>query len=152
MCGNVGLVLPCSARGAVLCLSPQMTGTAQQNSKAQQVHISASSGAGAAPLSVTLDPQAQLESDKRAVYRWDQTLVVLNVMVVNSLLKYNVQPDDRSCIKLTEGLKPQWVICRPWYMWVEFQLPVKTPSLLLTMKRTLQLLLCKKTNKKNWTS
>ncbi|XP_053542871.1 homeobox protein PKNOX2 isoform X5 [Ictalurus punctatus] len=49
--------------------SQQMTGTAQQNSKAQQVHISASSGAGATPLSVTLDPQAQLESDKRAVYR-----------------------------------------------------------------------------------
>ncbi|GAA6111172.1 homeobox protein PKNOX2 isoform X1 [Tachysurus ichikawai] len=49
--------------------SQQMTGTAHQNSKAQQVHISASSGAGAAPLSVTLDPQAQLESDKRAVYR-----------------------------------------------------------------------------------
>ncbi|KAK3521437.1 hypothetical protein QTP70_004978 [Hemibagrus guttatus] len=46
-----------------------MTGTAHQNNKAQQVHISASSGAGAAPLSVTLDPQAQLESDKRAVYR-----------------------------------------------------------------------------------
>ncbi|KAF4081999.1 hypothetical protein AMELA_G00146690 [Ameiurus melas] len=49
--------------------SQQMTGTAQQNSKAQQVHISASSGTGATPLSVTLDPQAQLESDKRAVYR-----------------------------------------------------------------------------------
>lgn len=65
-----------------------MTGTAQQNSKAQQVHISASSGAGAAPLSVTLDPQAQLESDKRAVYRWDQPPAVL---AVNGKLKYNVQ-------------------------------------------------------------
>ncbi|XP_062869862.1 homeobox protein PKNOX2 [Trichomycterus rosablanca] len=49
--------------------SQQMTGTAQQNSKAQQVHVTASSAPGGAPLSVTLDPQAQLESDKRAVYR-----------------------------------------------------------------------------------
>uniref|UniRef100_A0A8B9JPY0 Homeobox domain-containing protein n=1 Tax=Astyanax mexicanus TaxID=7994 RepID=A0A8B9JPY0_ASTMX len=49
--------------------SQQMTGTTQQNSKAQQVHISASSTAGTTPVSVTLDPQAQLESDKRAVYR-----------------------------------------------------------------------------------
>ncbi|XP_073672083.1 homeobox protein PKNOX2 [Paramisgurnus dabryanus] len=49
--------------------SQQMTGTTQQNSKAQHVHISAASAAGAAPVSVTLDPQAQLESDKRAVYR-----------------------------------------------------------------------------------
>ncbi|XP_038844905.1 homeobox protein PKNOX2-like isoform X3 [Salvelinus namaycush] len=49
--------------------SQQMTGTTQQNSKAQQVHISASSEAGNNPISVTLDPQAQLESDKRAVYR-----------------------------------------------------------------------------------
>lgn len=50
-------------------LCPQMTGTTQQNSKAQQVHITASSAAGNTPVSVTLDPQAQLESDKRAVYR-----------------------------------------------------------------------------------
>ncbi|XP_073730774.1 homeobox protein PKNOX2 [Misgurnus anguillicaudatus] len=49
--------------------SQQMRGTTQQNSKAQHVHISAASAAGAAPVSVTLDPQAQLESDKRAVYR-----------------------------------------------------------------------------------
>ncbi|XP_056096163.1 uncharacterized protein LOC130075548 isoform X4 [Rhinichthys klamathensis goyatoka] len=49
--------------------SQQMTGTTQQNSKAQHVHLSAGSAAGAAPVSVTLDPQAQLESDKRAVYR-----------------------------------------------------------------------------------
>ncbi|XP_023824750.2 homeobox protein PKNOX2 [Salvelinus sp. IW2-2015] len=49
--------------------SQQMTGTIQQNSKAQQVHITASSAAGNTPVSVTLDPQAQLESDKRAVYR-----------------------------------------------------------------------------------
>ncbi|XP_035289940.1 homeobox protein PKNOX2 isoform X2 [Anguilla anguilla] len=49
--------------------SQQMTGTTQQNSKAQPVHIPASSAAGATPVSVTLDPQAQLESDKRAVYR-----------------------------------------------------------------------------------
>ncbi|XP_051541043.1 uncharacterized protein LOC127433306 isoform X3 [Myxocyprinus asiaticus] len=49
--------------------SQQMTGTTQQNSKAQHVHISAASVAGATTVSVTLDPQAQLESDKRAVYR-----------------------------------------------------------------------------------
>ncbi|XP_035391829.1 homeobox protein PKNOX2 isoform X3 [Electrophorus electricus] len=49
--------------------SQQMTGTTQQNTKAPQVHISASSAAGATPVNVTLDPQAQLESDKRAVYR-----------------------------------------------------------------------------------
>ncbi|XP_067289556.1 homeobox protein PKNOX2-like isoform X1 [Pseudorasbora parva] len=49
--------------------SQQMTGTTQQNSKAQHVHLSAASAAGAGPVSVTLDPQAQLESDKRAVYR-----------------------------------------------------------------------------------
>ncbi|XP_076876571.1 homeobox protein PKNOX2-like isoform X2 [Brachyhypopomus gauderio] len=49
--------------------SQQMTGATQQNSKTPQVHISAASAAGATPVSVTLDPQAQLESDKRAVYR-----------------------------------------------------------------------------------
>ncbi|XP_043105772.1 uncharacterized protein LOC122352422 [Puntigrus tetrazona] len=49
--------------------SQQMTGTTQQNSKAQHVHLSAASAAGATQVSVTLDPQAQLESDKRAVYR-----------------------------------------------------------------------------------
>uniref|UniRef100_A0AAY4AZ17 Homeobox domain-containing protein n=1 Tax=Denticeps clupeoides TaxID=299321 RepID=A0AAY4AZ17_9TELE len=49
--------------------SQQMTGTTQQNSKPQQVHIPASSNAGTNSVSVTLDPQAQLESDKRAVYR-----------------------------------------------------------------------------------
>ncbi|CAB1316618.1 unnamed protein product [Coregonus sp. 'balchen'] len=49
--------------------SQQMTGITQQNSKVQQVHIPASSAAGNIPVSVTLDPQAQLESDKRAVYR-----------------------------------------------------------------------------------
>lgn len=54
-----------------------MTGTTQQNSKAQQVHISASAAAGATPVSVTLDPQAQLESDKRAVYRWAALTVIL---------------------------------------------------------------------------
>ncbi|MGH0142463.1 UNVERIFIED_CONTAM: hypothetical protein FKN15_038859 [Acipenser sinensis] len=47
----------------------QMTGTTQQTSKSQPVHIPASSAAGTTPVSVTLDPQAQLESDKRAVYR-----------------------------------------------------------------------------------
>lgn len=47
-----------------------MTGTTQQNTKAPQVHIPAASAAGNTSVSVTLDPQAQLESDKRAVYRW----------------------------------------------------------------------------------
>uniref|UniRef100_A0A8C5AWT8 Pbx/knotted 1 homeobox 2 n=1 Tax=Gadus morhua TaxID=8049 RepID=A0A8C5AWT8_GADMO len=49
--------------------SQQMTGTTQQSSKTPQVHIPAASAAGNTPISVTLDPQAQLESDKRAVYR-----------------------------------------------------------------------------------
>ncbi|KAJ3588753.1 hypothetical protein NHX12_009607 [Muraenolepis orangiensis] len=49
--------------------SQQMTGTTQQSSKTPQVHIPAASAAGSTPISVTLDPQAQLESDKRAVYR-----------------------------------------------------------------------------------
>ncbi|KAJ8368324.1 hypothetical protein SKAU_G00083520 [Synaphobranchus kaupii] len=49
--------------------SQQMTGTTQPNSKAQPVHIPVSSAAGATPANVTLDPQAQLESDKQAVYR-----------------------------------------------------------------------------------
>uniref|UniRef100_A0A8C5EJK8 Homeobox protein PKNOX2-like n=1 Tax=Gouania willdenowi TaxID=441366 RepID=A0A8C5EJK8_GOUWI len=49
--------------------SQQMTGTTQQNNKTPQVHIPAASAAGNASVSVTLDPQAQLESDKRAVYR-----------------------------------------------------------------------------------
>uniref|UniRef100_A0A3B5MWJ6 Pbx/knotted 1 homeobox 2 n=1 Tax=Xiphophorus couchianus TaxID=32473 RepID=A0A3B5MWJ6_9TELE len=49
--------------------SQQMTGTTQQNSKTPQVHIPAASAAGNNSVSVTLDPQAQLESDKRAVYR-----------------------------------------------------------------------------------
>lgn len=50
-------------------LCPQMTGTSQQNTKTPQVHIPAASAAGNTSVSVTLDPQAQLESDKRAVYR-----------------------------------------------------------------------------------
>ncbi|CAI5644316.1 homeobox protein PKNOX2 isoform X2 [Oreochromis niloticus] len=49
--------------------SQQMTGTTQQNTKTPQVHIPAASAAGNSSVSVTLDPQAQLESDKRAVYR-----------------------------------------------------------------------------------
>ncbi|XP_068577292.1 homeobox protein PKNOX2 isoform X3 [Cebidichthys violaceus] len=49
--------------------SQQMTGTTQQNPKTPQVHIPAASAAGNTSVSVTLDPQAQLESDKRAVYR-----------------------------------------------------------------------------------
>lgn len=46
-----------------------MTGTTQQNTKTPQVHIPAASAAPNSSVSVTLDPQAQLESDKRAVYR-----------------------------------------------------------------------------------
>ncbi|XP_004689185.1 PREDICTED: homeobox protein PKNOX2 [Condylura cristata] len=50
--------------------SPQMTATAQAPSKAQSVHISAPSAAASTPVpSAPIDPQAQLESDKRAVYR-----------------------------------------------------------------------------------
>ncbi|KAK7925471.1 hypothetical protein WMY93_007781 [Mugilogobius chulae] len=49
--------------------SQQMTGTTQQNTKTPQVHIPAASATGNTSVSVTLDPQAQLESDKRAVYR-----------------------------------------------------------------------------------
>ncbi|KAJ8280809.1 hypothetical protein GJAV_G00059290 [Gymnothorax javanicus] len=49
--------------------SQQMTGTTQPNSKAQPIHIPASSAAGATPVSVTLDTQAQLELDKQAIYR-----------------------------------------------------------------------------------
>ncbi|GLD47257.1 homeobox protein PKNOX2 isoform X2 [Lates japonicus] len=49
--------------------SQQMTGTTQQNVKTPQVHIPAATAAGNTSVSVTLDPQAQLESDKRAVYR-----------------------------------------------------------------------------------
>ncbi|XP_042530824.1 homeobox protein PKNOX2 isoform X2 [Dipodomys merriami] len=50
--------------------SPQMTATAQPPSKAQAVHISASSATASTPVpSAPIDPQAQLEADKRAVYR-----------------------------------------------------------------------------------
>ncbi|XP_005991205.1 homeobox protein PKNOX2 isoform X2 [Latimeria chalumnae] len=51
--------------------SQQMTATAQQTTaKPPPVHIPASSAAGSTPVpSVPLDPQAQLEADKRAVYR-----------------------------------------------------------------------------------
>uniref|UniRef100_A0A2I2Z5B1 MEIS N-terminal domain-containing protein n=1 Tax=Gorilla gorilla gorilla TaxID=9595 RepID=A0A2I2Z5B1_GORGO len=50
--------------------SPQMTATAQPPSKAQAVHISAPSAAASTPVpSAPIDPQAQLEADKRAVYR-----------------------------------------------------------------------------------
>nr|XP_061801379.1 homeobox protein PKNOX2 isoform X3 [Nerophis lumbriciformis] len=49
--------------------STQMTGTTQQNNKTTQVHIPAASAGGNNSVSVTLDPQTQLESDKRAVYR-----------------------------------------------------------------------------------
>ncbi|XP_069869688.1 homeobox protein PKNOX2 isoform X2 [Dipodomys merriami] len=47
-----------------------MTATAQPPSKAQAVHISASSATASTPVpSAPIDPQAQLEADKRAVYR-----------------------------------------------------------------------------------
>lgn len=47
-----------------------MTATAQTPSKAQAVHISAPSAAASTPVpSAPIDPQAQLEADKRAVYR-----------------------------------------------------------------------------------
>ncbi|KAI5766558.1 homeobox protein PKNOX2 [Enhydra lutris kenyoni] len=50
--------------------SPQMTATAQAPSKTQAVHISAPSAAASTPVpSAPIDPQAQLEADKRAVYR-----------------------------------------------------------------------------------
>ncbi|XP_055516813.1 homeobox protein PKNOX2 isoform X2 [Leucoraja erinacea] len=49
--------------------SQQMTATAQQTTKTQPVHIPASSAAATPVATVPLDPQAQLESDKRAVYR-----------------------------------------------------------------------------------
>uniref|UniRef100_A0A8C7Y499 Pbx/knotted 1 homeobox 2 n=1 Tax=Oryzias sinensis TaxID=183150 RepID=A0A8C7Y499_9TELE len=49
--------------------SQQMTGTTPQNNKTTQVHIPAASAAGNSSVSVTLDTQTQLESDKRAVYR-----------------------------------------------------------------------------------
>ncbi|KAL6030300.1 hypothetical protein STEG23_036198, partial [Scotinomys teguina] len=47
----------------------QMTATTQPPSKAQAVHISAPSAAASTPVpSAPIDPQAQLEADKRAVY------------------------------------------------------------------------------------
>ncbi|XP_067909948.1 homeobox protein PKNOX2 isoform X2 [Heterodontus francisci] len=49
--------------------SQQMTATAQQTTKTQPVHIPSSTAAATPVATVPLDPQAQLESDKRAVYR-----------------------------------------------------------------------------------
>lgn len=47
-----------------------MTATTQPPAKAQAVHISASSATASTPVpSAPIDPQAQLEADKRAVYR-----------------------------------------------------------------------------------
>ncbi|XP_069470653.1 homeobox protein PKNOX2 isoform X2 [Ambystoma mexicanum] len=48
-----------------------MTATAQQTTKSQPVHITAPPAAANTPVppSAPLDPQAQLEADKRAVYR-----------------------------------------------------------------------------------
>ncbi|KAF0883759.1 PKNX2 protein, partial [Crocuta crocuta] len=56
--------------------SPQMTATAQAPSKTQAVHISAPSAAASTPVpSAPIDPQAQLEADKRAVYRNQHSVV-----------------------------------------------------------------------------
>ncbi|XP_054251562.1 homeobox protein PKNOX2 [Indicator indicator] len=50
--------------------TPQMTATAQQPSKAQPVHLATPATATSTPVPATAaDPQAQLEADKRAVYR-----------------------------------------------------------------------------------
>ncbi|XP_014379271.1 homeobox protein PKNOX2 isoform X1 [Alligator sinensis] len=50
--------------------SQQMTATTQQPAKAQPVHITTPSAAANTPVpSTPIDPQAQLEADKRAVYR-----------------------------------------------------------------------------------
>ncbi|KAM4704167.1 homeobox protein PKNOX2 isoform 3-T4 [Rhinophrynus dorsalis] len=49
--------------------SQQMTATAQQTAKAQPVHLPASSAAANPVPGAPIDPQAQLEADKRAVYR-----------------------------------------------------------------------------------
>ncbi|KAG8568236.1 hypothetical protein GDO81_013934 [Engystomops pustulosus] len=49
--------------------SPQMTATAQQTAKAQPVHLPTSSAAANPVPGAPIDPQAQLEADKRAVYR-----------------------------------------------------------------------------------
>ncbi|GCB72176.1 hypothetical protein scyTo_0006190 [Scyliorhinus torazame] len=50
--------------------SQQMTATAQQTTKTQPVHIPSPAAAATPVATVPLDPQAQLESDKRAVYRY----------------------------------------------------------------------------------
>ncbi|KAL2295854.1 hypothetical protein Nmel_017379 [Mimus melanotis] len=48
----------------------RMTATAQQPSKAQPVHLTTPAAAATAPVPAAGgDPQAQLEADKRAVYR-----------------------------------------------------------------------------------
>ncbi|NXG39617.1 PKNX2 protein, partial [Dromaius novaehollandiae] len=49
--------------------TPQMTATAQQPAKAQPVHVAAPAGGSAPVPTAATDPQAQLEADKRAVYR-----------------------------------------------------------------------------------
>ncbi|NXN60090.1 PKNX2 protein, partial [Rynchops niger] len=51
--------------------TPQMTATAQQPAKAQPVHLATPAAAPNAPVPAAAagDPQAQLEADKRAVYR-----------------------------------------------------------------------------------
>ncbi|KAE8592153.1 hypothetical protein XENTR_v10018661 [Xenopus tropicalis] len=49
--------------------SQQMTATAQQTAKPQPVHLPAASAAANPVPGAPIDPQAQLEADKRAVYR-----------------------------------------------------------------------------------
>lgn len=64
------------------CFYSQMTGTTQQNTKTPQVHIPAATTTGNTSVSATLDPQAQLESDKRAVYRLVQVYVSFKCLFV----------------------------------------------------------------------
>ncbi|NWI24814.1 PKNX2 protein, partial [Sula dactylatra] len=49
--------------------TPQMTATAPQPTKAQPVHLATPAAANAPVPAAAGDPQAQLEADKRAVYR-----------------------------------------------------------------------------------
>uniref|UniRef100_A0A8C3XWU2 PBX/knotted 1 homeobox 2 n=1 Tax=Chelydra serpentina TaxID=8475 RepID=A0A8C3XWU2_CHESE len=73
-----------------LVLFRQMTATAQQPAKAQPVHITTPSAAANTPVpSTPIDPQAQLEADKRAVYRYRETTarLILWETVSKALLK-----------------------------------------------------------------
>uniref|UniRef100_A0A8C3XW50 PBX/knotted 1 homeobox 2 n=1 Tax=Chelydra serpentina TaxID=8475 RepID=A0A8C3XW50_CHESE len=67
--------------------SQQMTATAQQPAKAQPVHITTPSAAANTPVpSTPIDPQAQLEADKRAVYRYRETTARLLFNTVSKAL------------------------------------------------------------------